>query len=128
MVKKSCKQKGGGWFNFSEWKKPSWFASSSPTTTTPYSYTPPPIASPIASPVVPVAPIPLLNEQNPAFNGGKRHTKTKRGGKHNLGLLYYASPVSGLRVAEPTYMITGGSKTRRKTRRSRNHKTRHVKR
>jgi hypothetical protein len=33
-----------------------------------------------------------------------------------------------LRVAEPTYMITGGSKTRRKTRRSRNHKTRHVKR
>jgi len=40
-----------------------------------------------------------------------------RGGKGGLGLTYYATPVSGLRVAEPTYWIKGGTKRRRHTRR-----------
>jgi hypothetical protein len=39
-----------------------------------------------------------------------------RGGKGGLGLTYYATPVSGLRVAEPTYWIKGGTRRRRHTR------------
>jgi hypothetical protein len=39
------------------------------------------------------------------------------GGKGGLGLTYYATPVSGLKVAEPTYWIKGGTKRRRHTRR-----------
>jgi len=49
--------------------------------------------------------------------------KTMKGGKGGLGLTYYATPVSGLAVAEPTswqyyangtnqYTVKGGSKTR----------------
>lgn len=39
------------------------------------------------------------------------------GGKGGLGLTYYATPVSGLKVAEPTYWIKGGTRRRRHTRR-----------
>lgn len=68
--------------------------------------------------------------------GGKRRrrARTMKGGKGGLGLTYYASPVSGLKVAEPTtlqfyangtnqYSIKGGSRKRRgrKTRRTRRH-------
>lgn len=71
--------------------------------------------------------------------GGRRRRKgrgrTMRGGKDGLGLTYYASPVSGLKVAEPTYWINsntnqsikGGSKSKRrkssrKSRKSRRHR------
>lgn len=50
--------------------------------------------------------------------GGKRKSKSRRrcktmkGGKNSLGLTYYASPVSGLKVAQPTYWInSNGTKT-----------------
>jgi hypothetical protein len=46
------------------------------------------------------------------------------GGKGDLGLTYYASPVQGANVAEPTYWIKGGSRRRksRKARRTRRHR------
>jgi hypothetical protein len=55
----------------------------------------------------------------------KRRSRTMKGGKGGLGLTYYATPVSGIKVAEPTtllyyadgtnqYSVKGGSK-RRKT-------------
>jgi hypothetical protein len=56
-----------------------------------------------------------------------------KGGKNGLGLTYYASPVSGLAVAKPTYWMNangdckltkGGSRKRRvkKTRKTHRHK------
>lgn len=39
------------------------------------------------------------------------------GGGKPLNLDYYATPVSGLKVAEPTYWINGGKKTRKKRKR-----------
>jgi hypothetical protein len=68
----------------------------------------------------------------------KRRRKTIKGGKGGLGLTYYATPVSGIRVAEPTtwqfyengvnqYSIKGGSKKRRTHRRHKK-KTRRYKR
>ena len=55
------------------------------------------------------------------FWGGKRHM---RGGQ-GLGLTYYATPVNGLKVAEPTYMeyYTGGRR-KRSTRKRRSCKRR----
>jgi hypothetical protein len=73
-----------------------------------------------------------LPQSQPAQNsyvsqGGKRkrRSRTMKGGKGGLGLTYYATPVSGIKVAEPTtllyyadgtnqYSVKGGSK-RRKT-------------
>jgi hypothetical protein len=64
----------------------------------------------------------------------KRRARSMKGGKGGLGLTYYAAPVSGLNVAEPTYWINsntnqpkvGGSRRRksrgRKSRRTRRHK------
>jgi hypothetical protein len=47
--------------------------------------------------------------------GGRRSRRRKmRGGKGDLGLTYYATPVSGIKVVEPT---KGGSRRRRRTRR-----------
>jgi hypothetical protein len=64
--------------------------------------------------------------QSSVYNplGGRRRRKMK-GGKGGLGLTYYATPVSGLNVAKPTYWIpnqsmNGGS--RRKSRKSRKSK------
>jgi hypothetical protein len=62
---------------------------------------------------------------------GKRKGRTMKGGKDGLGLTYYATPVSGLIVAEPTYWINsktnqyikGGSKRKRKSSRK-SHKSR----
>lgn len=73
--------------------------------------------------------------------GGKRRSKSRsnkrsksmKGGKNGLGLTYYASPVSGLAVAKPTYWMNangdckltkGGSRKRRvkKTRKNHRHK------
>jgi hypothetical protein len=50
--------------------------------------------------------------------GGRRRRRSKarrglRGGKGGLGLTYYATPVSGIKVAEPTYWIKGGRRRRR---------------
>lgn len=69
--------------------------------------------------------------------GGRRRRRARsmKGGKGGLGLTYYAAPVSGLKVAEPTtwqyyangvnqYSVKGGSRKRRgrKSRRTRRHK------
>jgi hypothetical protein len=61
-------------------------------------------------------------QKNDLQLGGRRRKrkitmKRMNGGKGGLGLVYYASPVSGLTVAEPTYMIpynnvkTGGKRS-----------------
>jgi hypothetical protein len=61
-------------------------------------------------------------QKNDLQLGGRRRKrkitmKWTNGGKGGLGLVYYASPVSGLTVAEPTYMIpynnvkTGGKRS-----------------
>ena len=55
--------------------------------------------------------------------GGKkrRRSRTMKGGKGGLGLTYYASPVSGIKVAQPTtwlnYSTKGGSRRRRTNKR-----------
>ena len=67
--------------------------------------------------------------QSSVYNplGGRRRRKMK-GGKGGLGLTYYATPVSGLNVAKPTYWIQnqsikGGSRRRqRKSRKSKKSK------
>jgi hypothetical protein len=74
-------------------------------------------------------------------SGGRRRRRARsmKGGKGGLGLTYYATPVSGMKVAEPTswqfyangtnqYSVKGGSRKRRgrgrKSRRTRRHKRR----
>jgi len=61
-----------------------------------------------------------------SFGGRRRRGRTQsqrqRGGKGGLGLTYYASPVDGMKVAEPTYWeeYKGGrsrSRSRRRTQR-----------
>lgn len=57
--------------------------------------------------------------------GGRRRRKTRRnlrGGKGGLGLTYYATPVSGLKVADPTTWLKGGSRRRRRSRKVRRHR------
>jgi len=57
-------------------------------------------------------PTPTSNYPTPtptsdSYLGGKRRTKHMRGGigiSKGLGLTYYASPVDGIKVANPTYM------------------------
>ena len=88
-----------------------------------------------SSTTIPQTTIPQTN----GTSGGRRRRRAKsmKGGKGGLGLTYYASPVSGLKVAEPTtwqyyangtnqYSVKGGSRKRRgrKTRRTRRHKKR----
>ena len=79
----------------------------------------------------PIQPAPVQNNAQMQTFGGKskrrrhRRRQTMKGG---LGLTYYASPVSGLKVAEPTtwqhyangtnqYSTKGGNKTQRRKRR-----------
>jgi len=66
---------------------------------------------------------PQYNQSNNMNNSGtnsyggrrrhKKHTmrgcKNMKGGKGGLGLTYYASPVSGLQVAKPTYWINSNT-------------------
>jgi len=58
-----------------------------------------------------------------SFGGRRRRGRSQRqrGGKGGLGLTYYASPVDGMKVAEPTYWeeYKGGRSRRRTQRRSR---------
>jgi hypothetical protein len=81
---------------------------------------------------------PIMN--NNINSTGGRHRKRARsmkGGKGGSNLAYYAAPVSGLKVAEPTtlqyyangvnqYSVKGGSRRRktRKSRRTRRHRRR----
>lgn len=92
------------------------FASSSntsiPEPTSTSSVEPTTTAQPIASEV------PMSIESPTSVGGRRRKRKSMRGGKGGLGLVYYATPVSDIKVAEPTYWIKGGSR-RRKTRRHR---------
>ena len=75
----------------------------------------------VAEPVVAVSVV----EPKPwyrSFFGGKRGSRRRQQqGGRGLGLTYYATPVNGLRVAEPTYMeyYKGGKRrnTKRRTRR-----------
>jgi hypothetical protein len=69
---------------------------------------------------------PTTETKTETVTGGKRHKTMKRikGGKGGLGLVYYASPVSGLRVAEPTYMIPYNNVKMGGKRRSSGHKRR----
>ena len=85
----------------------------------------PVVAEPVEAPVVaePVVSEPSI--QSSVYNplGGRRRRKMK-GGKGGLGLTYYATPVSGLNVAKPTYWIPnqsikGGSRRKRRQRKSR---------
>ena len=86
-----------------------------------------PVEAPIVVEPVVVEPVALEPSiQSSVYNplGGRRRRKMK-GGKGGLGLTYYATPVSGLNVAKPTYWIgsksmNGGSKRRqRKSKKSR---------
>ena len=72
---------------------------------------------------------PTGTQSVPMPMGGKkrRRSRTMKGGKGGLGLTYYASPVSGIKVAQPTtwinYSTKGGSKRRRTNKRkTRRHK------
>jgi hypothetical protein len=63
--------------------------------------------------------------QQPMYNtgvGGRRRrnaSRNLRGGKGGLGLTYYATEVSGFKVAEPTTWLKGGSRRRRRSRKVR---------
>jgi hypothetical protein len=78
------------------------------------------------STVASVAPIPnsTVGYVTPTTNstvgpiGGRkkrRSMRMKKGGYRGLGLTYYATPVDGIRVAEPTYMeyYTGGKRSKK---------------
>jgi hypothetical protein len=56
-----------------------------------------------------VAPISTINS---TMGGRRRSRRMRKGGSRGLGLTYYATPVDGIKVAEPTYMeyYTGGKR------------------
>lgn len=61
------------------------------------------------------------NVANPIGGKRRRSMRMRKGGYRGLGLTYYATPVDGIKVAEPTYMeyYTGGKrgkKTRKQMR------------
>jgi hypothetical protein len=103
--------------------------SSTPTTTDSTSGIPP-------AGIPPAGTQPAGTQPAGTIMGGRRRRKgrgrTMRGGKDGLGLTYYASPVSGLKVAEPTYWINsntnqsikGGSKSKRRKSSRKNRKSR----
>jgi hypothetical protein len=123
--RKSMKQRGGfldGLFGSSDPnapKKDSWWSSAS--SSMPSMSTMPSMPSFSSSSTAP-APAPPAAVP-PAVSGGRRR-RHMRGGKGGLGLTYYASPVEGSNVAEPTYWIRGGTRRRksRKSRRTRRHR------
>ena len=103
----------------------SWFGSSDEASGTTSSYTP------TASTYTPSTYTPQTDTSNytPAVGGRKR--RRMRGGKGGLGLTYYATPVSGLKVVEPNEWLLynnmanlkGGSRKRRcKTRKCKTRK------
>jgi hypothetical protein len=134
-------QRGGDWGlsnwglpNFGDKVKnilPSGWGFGSSTTIPPYTPAQSQNAQPIAvSPQNSInAPIESVNNAYPTTEtetgGGKKSKTMKRlkGGKGELGLVYYASPVSGLRMAEPTYMIPYNNVKMGGKRRSSGHKS-----
>ena len=85
------------------------FSSTDNSTVAPTSYT---VAPKDNSTVAPTT--------NP-IGGKRRSMRMRKGGYRGLGLTYYATPVNGIKVAEPTYMeyYTGGKrgkKTRKQMR------------
>ena len=77
---------------------------------------------------VPVVPgqgpaVPAATAEKPWYSGGKRHMK----GGQKFGLNYYATPVTDIKMAEPTYMenYKGGRRRRSRKRRSCNKRHRH---
>ena len=83
---------------------------------------PTPLAAPAYS--APSA-APANNDNLVETYGGKRRRRTlkmkrRMKGGRGLGLSYYATPVSGLNMAEPTYFMKYGGK-RRKSRRHKKH-------
>ena len=91
-------------------------------------------SAPVAAPVQPVEvqpvavqPVAVQPEVQPVGGRRKKRCRTMKGGK-GLGLTYYATPVSGLKVAEPTtwqyyangtnqYSTCGGSRRKKSSRR-----------
>lgn len=106
----------------------SWFGSTpetAPTTYTPPTTTPTtPTAYPTTPTTYPTQSSTVEGNSNMSTVGGKR--RRMRGGKGGLGLTYYATPVSGIKVVEPNEWLLynngvnqkGGSRKRR----SRKHK------
>jgi hypothetical protein len=96
-------------------KSNSWFSGFSNPFSSSSSSSPSPSPSPAPSP---------STEPTTSYNplGGRRTRRRRgfRGGKGGLGLTYYASPVSDIKVAEPTTWLKGGSRRRK----SRRHKRR----
>jgi hypothetical protein len=105
----------------------------------------PPVTTQYKPPVTPVNASPLGEQIDRPINasppiretierrrGGKRYRKSFKGGKGGLGLAYYATPVSGLKVVEPNEWLfynnmanlKGGSRRRKCKTRKRNCKTR----
>jgi hypothetical protein len=77
-----------------------------------------------------VVPQPMPAPQPVPIQGGRRkkRCKTMKGGKGGSEFAFYASPVSGLKVVEPTYLIgapKGGSKKRKHSVRKISRKRRH---
>uniref|UniRef100_A0A6C0IUH5 Uncharacterized protein n=1 Tax=viral metagenome TaxID=1070528 RepID=A0A6C0IUH5_9ZZZZ len=61
---------------------------------------------------------PINNQIQPNPVGGKRRksrskSKSYKGGK-GLGITYYATPITGIKTAQPNYWIKGGKKSKRK--------------
>jgi hypothetical protein len=78
------------------------------------------------TPVQTQQPVETIQEQNqlqPMTAGRRRKMSQKmRGGKNGLGLSYYATPVSGIKVVEPTYWIYGSKNNMKAGSKKRNHK------
>lgn len=117
------RQRGGGvfdWFTSSSSepgmyeKTKSMFSSFNPFSSSSEQSIQPPVIDQPQPPVVDQAQ-PTVVDQQPQYipTGGKSRRKKMRGGKGGLGLVYYATPVSGIKVAEPAYWIKGGSRKRR---------------
>jgi hypothetical protein len=79
-----------------------------PTSTPSYSTpTPTPTSTPSYSTPTPTSTPSYSTPTSNSYLGGRRRSKHMRGGigtSKGLGLTYYASPVDGIKVAEPTYM------------------------
>ena len=92
------------------------FSSTDNSTVAPTSYT----VAPTSYTVAPKDNSTVAPTTNP-IGGKRRSMRMRKGGYRGLGLTYYATPVNGIKVAEPTYMeyYTGGKrgkKTRKQMR------------
>ena len=93
------------------------FSSTDNSTVAPTSYTVSPTDNSTVAPTNNSTVAPTTT----SFGGKRRSMRMRKGGYRGLGLTYYATPVDGIKVAEPTYMeyYTGGKrgkKTRKQMR------------